>query len=146
MSLLDTMHQDMVTAMKTKDRVKLDALRYLISQIKYVQIDQGELGDAEVQKIIAKEIKQGEEAVAQFKQGGRQDLVEQESQKMIVWRSYLPQLLTDAELETVITQELAKLDRPDLGTAMRAVMTQVGTRASGQQVASKLKTILDMPS
>ncbi len=146
MSLLDTMHQDMVTTMKAKDSFKLDALRYLISQVKYAQIDQGELSDEEVQKLIAKEIKQGEEAIMQFKQGGRLDLVEQESKKMAIWQSYLPQVLTDEELDVVITQELAKLDRPDFGLAMKAVMAQVGTRASGQQVAGKLKTILQSAS
>ncbi len=142
MSLLDQLNQEMIAAMKAHETQKLGVLRYLLSQIKYVQIDQGTLDDAQVQKIIAKEIKQGEEAMAQFTQGNRQDLVDEEKQKLEILKSYLPQAMSESEVQVVIDKVLSQDPQPDFGSAMKQVMTQVGTRSSGQVVSGLLKKAL----
>ena len=142
MSLLDQLNQEMIAAMKAHETQKLGVLRYLLSQIKYVQIDQGMLDDAQVQKIIAKEIKQGEEAMAQFAQGNRNDLVDEEKQKLAILKSYLPQAMSESEVQVVIDKVLSQNPQSDFGSAMKQVMTQVGTRSSGQVVSGLLKKAL----
>lgn len=143
MSLKTQLMDDMKTAMKARDQLKLGTIRFLLSEVKKHEIDHGELDEAGMMKLIAKQVKQMQDAVAEFKQGGRDDLVEDEEQKIKVLQAYLPEQLSDDELETAIEAALADLEDPNMGQAMQAAKAAVGDQADGRRVSEVVKKLLN---
>ena len=94
LSLLDTINQDLKTAMLSKDVVTRDTLRMLISDIKKFEIDEKvEADDAKISNLINKNVKQRRDSIEQFKNGGRDDLVANEQSQLDVILKYLPKQL-----------------------------------------------------
>lgn len=139
MTLQQQLIEDMKTAMKARDTVKLSVIRFLRSEIKNYEIDHGEQDDQGVQKIIATQVKQTKDAITEFDKGGRQDLVDQELAKVEVLESYLPEQLTDEELQQIVSEVVAKQGGKNMGQLMSAVMAQVQGRAAGNRVAAMVK-------
>ncbi len=133
--------QDMKAAMKAGDKERLGVIRFLLSAIKNAEIDKGaELADEEAQKIVAKQIKQINDAIEQFKAGGRDDLVQAEAAKVEILKEYLPKQLSDQELEAVVDQVLAEMGEvKNPGQVIGLVMKQVAGRADGARVARLVK-------
>ena len=133
--------QDMKAAMKAGDKERLGVIRFLLSTIKNAEIDKGaELTDKEAQKIVVKQIKQINDAIEQFKAGGRDDLVQAEAAKVEILKEYLPKQLSDQELEEVVNQVLAELGEvKNLGQVIGLVMKQVDGRADGARVAQLVR-------
>jgi uncharacterized protein YqeY len=126
--------------MKSHDQKRLDAFRFLFSQIRYKEIDaKRELTDEETVKLLQGEAKKRRESIAVYQQGGRQDLVEGESYQLSVIEEYLPKQLSDEEIKAIIDE--VKSDSPgcDFGSLMKAVMMKVAGRADGSRVAAVLK-------
>ena len=95
LSLLDTINQDLKTAMLSKDVVTRDTLRMLISDIKKFEIDEKvEADDAKISNLINKNVKQRRDSIEQFKNGGRDDLVANEQSQLDVILKYLPKQLS----------------------------------------------------
>ena len=91
MSLLDTLNQDLKTAMISKDVVARDTIRMVISDIKKYEIDERlEADDAVISTLINKTVKQRRDSIEQFKNGNRDDLVEKEQEQLNVILRYLP--------------------------------------------------------
>jgi len=96
LSLLDTLNQDLKTAMISKDVVARDTIRMIISDIKKYEIDERlEADDAVISTLINKTVKQRRDSIEQFKNGNRNDLVEKEQEQLNVILSYLPKQLTN---------------------------------------------------
>lgn len=133
--------EDMKNAMRAKDSIKLNTVRYLMSAIKNWEIDNGTPTDADVIKVIAKEVKQMKDANAEFLKGGREDLVEEENKKIAILETYLPQQLTEAELEQAVKEVMAENEGADFGTTMRAVMAKVQGKADGGAVSAMVKKL-----
>ena len=146
MSLKEKIKADIKDAMRNKDSFKRDVLRNLSAAIKQIEVDERkELSDSDVEAILAKYAKQREDALAQFKEASRNDLVEKEEKELAIVRSYLPQPLSDEELKAAVEQVVAEVgasSMKDMGKIMGAVKKEYGTRADGGKVNKIVKEIL----
>jgi uncharacterized protein YqeY len=142
MSLKQQLTEDMKQAMRDKNSVALNAIRFLISDLRNFEIDNGEQDDQGVQKIIAKQIKQMKDAMVEYEKGGRTDLVEAEQAKIDVITKYLPAQLSDEELTTIINEAIS--DNPDknMGKIIGQVMGKAQGKADGGRVSGLVKQLL----
>ncbi len=134
--------EDMKQAMKAHDSMKLNTVRFLLSEIKNWEIDNGPQEDDGVIKVIAREVKKLKDALTDFEKAGRTDLVDEEKQKLTVMESYLPQQLSDGELQKIVEEVVASSDKKDFGTIMKAVMARAQGKADGGRVSAMVKTAL----
>lgn len=142
MSLKATLYEDMKTAMKSRDTQRLETIRFAISVIKNVEIDHGEQSDAQVESILRKQVKQMREAVDQFKQGNRLDLVEAEEAKMAILEDYLPKQLDSNEIEALIHSVISETENPNFGTIMPRAMQMLAGKADGKIVSEIVRRLL----
>ena len=144
--ILDQLLADIKTAMKAREKDKLLTLRTLHAQIKNVQINERrEVTDADVAAIIAKGIKQRQEAIEQFGKAGRDDLVTKEQAEVELFQSYQPKQLTRDEIEELARSSIAEagaVSRKDMGKVMRIIMPQVKGRADGKLVNQVVASLL----
>jgi len=146
MSLKDQIKADIKEAMRAKDTARRDTLRNLSAAIKQIEVDERkELSDSDVEAILTKYAKQREDALAQFKEAGRDDLVAKEEAELAVVRSYLPEPLSDEELKAAvvaIVEQVGATGMKDMGKIMGAVKKEYGSRADGAKVNKLVKEIL----
>jgi uncharacterized protein YqeY len=146
MNLNAQIKSDIKDAMRAKDKQKRDTLRNIQVAVKDIEVNQRrEVTDADVEAILVKYAKQREDAMAQFKDAGRQDLVEQELAELAIIKTYLPEPMDDAELEAtikeIITQVGAESMR-DMGKVMGKAKSVIGSRADGGCINIVVKGIL----
>lgn len=145
-ALLEKLTSDLVEAQKARDSIRVATLRYLISSINNAKIAKGrDLNDQEVEQEIAKESKRHTESILAYEAGGRDDLVSQEKSELVVIQSYLPEPLSDSELENFVKEAISALgakDISDLGRVVKAVMSSAGPKAEGSKVAEIAKRLL----
>jgi len=146
MSLKEQIKADIKEAMRAKDTVKRNTLRNLSAAIKQIEVDERkELTDSEVEAILAKYAKQREDAKAQFKEAGRDDLVAKEDAELAIVKSYLPEPLEGEELVNAVKEivtQVGATGMKDMGKIMGAVKTKYGSRADGGKVNKIVKDIL----
>ena len=146
MSLKQRIKDDIKEAMRAKETARRDTLRNLSAAIKQIEVDERrELSDADVEAILLKYAKQREDAKAQFAEGGRDDLVAKEEAELAIVRSYLPEPLTDEELEAILKQIIADTgasSMKDMGKVMGAAKAAVGSRADGGRINAIVKKLL----
>ena len=146
MSLKDRIKADIKEAMRAKDTAKRDTLRNLSAAIKQIEVDERkELNDSDVEAILTKYAKQREDAMAQFKEAGRDDLVAKEEAELLIVKAYLPEPLSDEELEAMVKEIIAEVgatSMKDMGKIMGAVKKKAGSRADGSKVNKLVKEIL----
>jgi uncharacterized protein YqeY len=145
-ALLDALLADIKEAMKSRDADRLGALRMLHAQIKDATVNAGkEPTDADVATIVAKAIKQRQDAVEQFRQGGREDLAAKDEKEIAFYRKYQPQQLAPAEIEALARKAVAETGaagRKDMGKVMAALMPHVKGRADGKIVNQVVQSLL----
>ena len=134
--------EDMKQAMRERNTLKLQTIRFLLAEIKNVEIDQGELSDEAIDKIIARQVKQMEEAIGDLEKSGREELVAEEREKIAVLQAYLPEKLSDEELDTIIDEVMSGMENPQMGQVIGQVMQRVGTQADGGVVSQKVRAKL----
>ena len=148
MSIKEQIKAGIKEAMRAKDTARRDTLRNLSAAIKQVEVDERrELSDADVEAILTKYAKQREDAIAQFKEAGRDDLVEKEEAELAIVKSFLPEPLSDEELEALVketAQEVGATSMRDMGKVMGAIKAKVGSRADGGKVNKIFKQILGL--
>jgi len=142
MSLSQQLVNDMKQAMKDRDSVRLGTIRFLRSEIKNFEIDNGEQDDAGVGKIVVKQVKQIRESIEEYKKADREDLVADEEAKLKVLETYLPEQMSDDELKSVVSEVLAGLENPQIGPVIGQVMAKVQGKADGGRVAGLVKAAL----
>jgi uncharacterized protein len=142
MSLQNQLIEDMKQAMKSGDRVRLDAIRFLRSEIKNYEIDHGDQDDAGVETLIAKQTKQMRESIEEYKKGGRQDLADDEQAKLTILEKYLPEQMSDEELQVIVNEVLAHTPTPQMGPVIGQVMSRVKGKADGGRVSALVKAAL----
>ena len=109
MTLKERITEDMKTAMRAKDGARLGAIRFLQAAIKQKEVDERvQADDAVVLAIIEKLIKQRKDSIQQFQQTARSDLVEKEQAELALLQSYLPQQMSDTELDQAIAAAIAE--------------------------------------
>ena len=137
-AILDQLLDDIKTAMKSREKDKLSALRFLHAAIKNIEVNERrEPTDDDVLDVIGRLVKQRQEAIEQFQKGGRDDLVAQESFQLNLYRAYQPKQLSEDEIAALVQQAIADTGaagKKDMGNVMKAVMPQVKGRAEGKVV------------
>lgn len=145
MSLKEELLQDMKTAMKAKEegKVALSVIRMVRSSIRNVEIDgKCELDDAGVGAVIAKEMKQRKESLAEFEKAGRTDLIDEVKAEMAVLEKYMPKQLSADEVRQLAANALAGKSGLKMGDAMKLVMPLVKGKADGKVVSQIVKEML----
>ncbi len=144
--LKERLKNDLKEAMKAKDNFKRDVIRFLMSAVKQVEVDERkELSDEDIMKIIQKSVKQREDAIAQYKEGGREDLVEKEQKEAEILKSYLPKQLSDEELKEIVKkviEEVGASSMKDMGKVMGAAIKKTAGRADGKRINAIVKELL----
>ncbi|BCU82424.1 hypothetical protein JIR001_22070 [Polycladomyces abyssicola] len=145
-SLLERLNQDMKTAMKNKEKTKLSVIRMLRSEIKNEEIQrQHTLSDEEVIEVLMRELKKRKDALQQFEEAGRDDLVQQLREEITVIEPYLPEQLSEEELRELVrevVQEIGASSKADMGKVMKAIMPRVKGRADGKLVNRLVQEVL----
>ncbi|MCA1927286.1 MAG: GatB/YqeY domain-containing protein [Calditerrivibrio sp.] len=140
MALKDRINEDMKNYMKEKNQLALGAIRMIKADIKNAEIAKiGELSDEEIVKVIQSSIKKRKDSIEQFKNAGRDDLVEKETAELKYLEVYLPKGLTKEEVVAIIKEEAARLDLSDkknFGVLMKTVMGRVQGRYDGREVSA----------
>ena len=138
MALLEKLGEDMKSALRAGERLRLSTLRLLKSQLKNAAIQRRrELTEDEVLSVLSSAVKMRKEAIEKFRQGQRQDLVEKEQAELDIICSYLPTPLSEEEISELIDtamREVGATGLPDLGSVMKEIMPQVRGRADGVMV------------
>lgn len=137
----------MKDAMRARDKARLGTIRLVLSDIKRVEVDERiDLDDTRVISILDKMIKQRRESISQFEIAGRAELVAQEQSEIEVIQEFLPQALSENELEQIINEALADtgaISMKDMGRVMGLIKPQVVGRADMGIVSQKIKASLN---
>ncbi|MDP1854299.1 MAG: GatB/YqeY domain-containing protein [Candidatus Omnitrophota bacterium] len=139
---------DYKQAMKDKDALKVSVLSFLRASLKNAAIDKRKdiLSDEEVIAVIKKQVKQRQDSIEQFKQGGRLDLYEKEIKEKEVLESYLPVQLSEEQIRVIINEVIASpgtvLSIAEMGKVMKEVMAKAGSAADGKLVSNLVREAL----
>jgi uncharacterized protein YqeY len=148
MTLKIRIGDDMKAAMRAKDSERLKAIRLLLAAIKQREVDERiELSDADVVAVIDKMLKQRRESIAQFEKAGRQDLASAEQAEVAVLQGYMPQPLSAAEIDDLVTAAIASVKATglkDMGAVMTELRPRVAGRADMGAVSQKVRSRLSV--
>jgi len=146
MPLAEKLLDDMKSAMKARDELKVSTLRLARCAVKNAEIEKGrELTDEEVIETLTREAKRRREAIEGYEKGGRQELVDKERTELAILTEYLPKQLDEAEIERIareVAAELGAVGASDKGRMMSAVMPRVRGRADGKVVTQIVDRVL----
>jgi uncharacterized protein YqeY len=146
MGIEATLLEDMRVAMKKGDSLLVETIRLLRAQIKNASLGKKEpLPDADIWAILSKEAKKRKESIALYQQGGREDLVQSETRELEIILSYLPESMSEAEIDTLIRQCMSQIHAEgmkDIGKVMSMIMPQIKGRADGKIVQERVRTLL----
>lgn len=146
MALRERITEDMKAAMRSGEKERLATIRLILAAIKQKEVDERiALDDAQVLAVIEKMAKQRKESVAQFTAGGRNDLVEKENAELAILATYLPEQLSDAEIDAIIAKAIADTGAAsikDMGKVVAQVKTAAAGRADMAAVSARVKAKL----
>ena len=147
MTLKGQIQDDMKTAMKAGNKDRLKVVRLILAAITQVEVDERtELDNAAILGVLNKMVKQRRDSVSQFRDGGRDDLADIETAEIGVIEDYLPEQMSDDELDAMISKAISETGAEsirDMGRVMGAVKTKAEGRADMAAVGAKVKSILD---
>jgi len=137
---------DMKSAMRSKDSPRLGTIRLLLAAIKQKEVDERiELVDADIVLIIDKMLKQRRDSICAFSKADRKDLVEKEEFELKVLQDYMPQQLTEHEVEEAIIDAIESAganSMKDMGTIMNILKPKLAGKTNMADVSKKIKTKL----
>jgi uncharacterized protein YqeY len=146
MNLTQQIREDMKTAMRAKDSVRLGAIRLLLAAIKQREVDERiELSDADVIAVINKMIKQRRDSIIQFEAAARQELADIEKFEISVLQTYMPQPMTEAEVEVAVNDAIASSgvqSAQEMGKVIALLKTKLAGRADMGKVSALVKARL----
>ncbi len=147
MSLMETLNQDLKTAMKAGDEPAKRALRGVKAAITRAEKEKGNqpLTDEEIIAVLRKQAKQRKDSIEAYTQAGRQDLVEEEQAELRIIERYLPQLMSEDEIRAVaqqVIQEVGATSPRDMGKVMGRLMSQLKGKADGRLVNQVVRQLL----
>ncbi|MGN7357778.1 GatB/YqeY domain-containing protein [Paenibacillus sp. SAF-054] len=146
MNLSERLNEDMIQAMKSKEKFKLSTIRMVRSTIKNLEIDlKRTLDDNEVLDILSREIKQRKDALQEFKKAGRDDLAANVEAEIEIIGQYLPEQLSEEEIKVIVQQtiqETGASSKADMGKVMSALMPKVKGRSDGKLVNQVVQQFL----
>jgi uncharacterized protein YqeY len=146
MALTQTIQQEMTAAMRAGDAGRRDALRLLIAAFQNARIAAGhELADDEAIRVLQREAKQRRDSIVEYERAAREDLVRREQEELAVIEGYLPQALSESEVEELARAAITEVGASglgDLGRVMRPLMERVAGRADGRRVTEVVRGLL----
>jgi uncharacterized protein len=146
MTLKARITEDMKAAMRAKDSARLSTIRLLLAAIKQREVDERrEMTDADVLVIIDKMVKQRRDSITQFEAGKRQDLADVEKAEVTVLQDYMPQQLTEGEIDTAIADAIALTGAAGpagMGKVMAELKPKLAGRADMTAVSAKVRAKL----
>ena len=138
MTMKSRLVDDLKQAMRDKDALRRDTIRYLRSEIRNQEIrDRKELDDAGVIQVLSRQAQQRRDSIEIYRDAGRRDLVDKEEGELSVIVAYLPQQLTGDEIADLVRQVVSDVGATgpgDMGKVMGAIMPQVRGKAEGREV------------
>ncbi len=139
MSLLERLNQDMKEAMKSKDKEKLSVIRMVKASLQNeaIKLGKDELTEEEEITVLSREVKQRKDSLHEFKEAGRDDLVEKLNNELNVLQVYMPEQLSSEELEQIVLQTIQEVNatsKKEMGKVMGALMPKVKGKADGTEV------------
>jgi hypothetical protein len=147
MSLKDKLMQELKFSMKNKDTIRKNTVIMVNAAIKQREVDERiQLGDEDILDIVSKQLKEKRMAIEEFKKGNRQDLVDLTNAEMAILLEYLPQQLTEEEVEKIVREtieETGATSIKEIGLIMKSVMPKVKGRADGNMINKAVRKILN---
>ncbi len=145
-ALKQRLQTEMVSAMKAGEKERLGVIRLILAAIKQREIDERTvLNDAEIISVLNKMVKQGRESIAQYRAGGRDDLVRAENEELKIIQAYLPEALAEGEIEALIKKAITETGASslkDMGKVMSVLRGAVQGRADMTDISSRVKKLL----
>lgn len=146
MSLKQKLQEDLKSSMKNKDTVRKSVVTLIRASIKQYEVDNRvELDDEGIIDIISKQMKQRRDSLEEFAKANRQDLVSETESEIEVLKEYLPQQLSEEELNKIVKETISELgatSMKDMGKIMSAMMPKVKGKADGKQINELVKANL----
>ncbi len=150
MDLKARIQDDMKSAMRAGEKERLATIRLILAGIKQREVDERiQLDDTQVLAVLEKMVKQRRESIAQFEAGGRADLVAKESAELAVLAGYLPEQLSEQELDQLVAATIADtgaVSIKDMGKVMNALKAKVQGRADMGALGARIKARLSAPA
>jgi len=146
-SIKEDLQKDLKQAILDKNKVKKTAIRYLLAEIKNREIDNKKLlDDNQISQLIARQIKQRKESISMFQKGNRADLVEKETQEIVIIQTYQPTQLTNEQITEIIIKAIKNLETSEtlsIGIVMKNCMPLLKGKADGQLVKTIATQLLE---
>lgn len=146
-ALKERIKDDMKTAMKSGEKTRLGVIRLILAAIKQVEVDERiELDDARVLTVLDKMQKQRRESIRQYRDAGREDLAVIEEGEILVIQDFLPQALTESEIDEMIAKAVSETGATsikEMGGVMAILRPQMQGRADMALVSARIKAQLD---
>src|SRR4051812_16125623 len=140
------LEDDLKTAMRAGDTVSRDAIRYILSAVKNAEIDaRGTGSEADPVAALRRLGKQLTDAIEQYEAAGRQELADHEAAQLAVLKRYLPNELSDEDLNQVVAEAIAETGATgakDMGRVMPVAIQRVSGRADGRRISAAVKAAL----
>lgn len=136
---------DLKDAMKSGDTIRKNTIQQIRSAVLLAKKEKGTITDLDIENVIMKEKNKRIDALAQFEKAQRQDLIDQTNRELFVVNSYLPQPLSEVELELAIQKIITEENITDnklMGYVIKKAKEQIGNRASGKQISDMVKKLL----
>jgi len=146
LAILDDLNSALKEAMKSRDEVRVSAIRMMKASLKNKEIEKmGNLSDEDVLQVLSTLAKQRRESIEQFSAAGRMDLAEKESRELEIITAYLPKQLSPEELDDVIRSAISESGAKspgDMGKLMKVLMPKVKGAADGKIVNQRVRELL----
>ncbi len=146
MDINKKINEEMVSAAKAKDKIRLSAVRMIKTALHNKEIELMRLlNETEIMQLLSVMVKQRKDSIEQFAKGGRTDLVEKEEAELKVVQEFLPAQMADEEVENLIKKAIAEagaVSAKDMGKVMKILMPQLTGRADGKAAGEKVKALL----
>ncbi len=143
MSLKEKLQEDLKSSMKNKDTIKKSVVTLIRAAIKQYEVDNRvELADDAIIDIISKQLKQRKDSLAEFEKANRDDLIEETKSEIQVLEGYLPQQLSEEELEKIVIETIAEVgatSMKDMGKIMATIKPKTAGRADGRKINELVK-------
>ena len=143
MTLKERITEDMKTAMRAGEKDRLATIRLVLAAVKQIEVDERiVLDEPRMLAVLEKMAKQRRESMAEFEKGGRADLVAKEAAELVIIKGYLPEQMSDAELDALIAEAIASTGAAsikDMGKVMGVVKAKAAGRADIGAVGARIK-------
>jgi uncharacterized protein YqeY len=137
--MISKIEEDIIQALREKDKDRLTVLRSLKSAVQYQQIELGrELEEKEVISVLAGQVKSRQQAIELYLQGNRPELADKETREIEIINFYLPQKMSEAEMEVEVDKAITELNTSsmqDMGLVMKTMKEKFGNRIDGKIIS-----------